>query len=146
MASKTEIVMAAAVLAVLACGGASKRSETMPDDDDGETEVEGDVDDGMVAPERMDEIKSELDRKRSIVARCLTEAIDAKQAPRNARGRVTVEFVISPAGKAQNIKVVESSLESQMVQDCVMGHVRNIEFGALPKPLDWSYTYNFEAY
>jgi hypothetical protein len=92
------------------------------------------------------DIKAQLDRKRVIVARCLPEAIGAGKAEKNARGRITLEFVISAAGKAQSIKVAEATLESEMVQDCTKQHVAGIDFGALPRSLEWSYTYSFEAY
>jgi hypothetical protein len=100
----------------------------------------------MVAPERMDEIKALLDRKRVVVARCLPDAIDAGEAAKNARGRITFEFVITAAGKAQSIKVAEATLDSDMVQDCTKQHIASIDFGALPRSLEWSYTYSFEAY
>jgi len=148
MASMMKIFAAAVFLGMLACGGGQKRGSGGPEGPGGSDEVgEGSTGgDDMVPPERMDEIKSELDRKRSIVARCLTDAIAAGQAPKNARSHVTIAFVISPAGKAEQIKVIEGSLESPMVQECVIGHVSKIDFGALPKPLDWSYTYQFEAF
>jgi hypothetical protein len=147
------MVLAAAwaVSSGAACGGKDK-GPTPPSDPvvaDGEAQPEG-GDEGanpnMVAPERMDEIKALLDRKRTTVARCLPEAIEAGKAPKNARGRVTLEFVISRLGKARGLKVAEATLESDMVQQCTMNHVANIDFGALPRDLDWSYTYSFEAY
>jgi hypothetical protein len=138
-----------AVLVVAACGGGTGASESREpvhvDDVDGEI-AEGSDGDTMVAPERMDEIKALLDRKRVVVARCLPDAIDAGKAEKNARGRITFEFVISAAGKAQSIKVAEATLDSEMVQDCTKQHIASIDFGALPKSLEWSYTYSFEAY
>jgi hypothetical protein len=145
----------AAAMAVLgaACGG-SEKGATPPSDPvaaDGEAPSGDDGDEpadnpNMVAPERMDEIKALLDRKRTTVARCLPEAIEAGKAPKNARGRVTLEFVITRQGKARGLKVAEATLESEMVQECTMNHVANIDFGALPRDLEWSYTYSFEAY
>jgi hypothetical protein len=138
-----------AVLVIAACGGGKGASESREpvhvDDVDGEI-AEGSDGDTMVAPERMDEIKALLDRKRVVVARCLPDAIDAGKAEKNARGRITFEFVISAAGKAQSIKVAEATLDSEMVQDCTKQHIASIDFGALPKSLEWSYTYSFEAY
>jgi hypothetical protein len=138
-----------AVLVVAGCGGgkgaSSSREPVHVDDVDGEI-AEGSDGDTVVAPERMDEIKAQLDRKRVVVARCLPDAIDAGQAAKNARGRITFEFVISPAGKAQSIKVAEATLDSEMVQDCTKQHIASIDFGALPRSLEWSYTYSFEAY
>jgi hypothetical protein len=138
-----------AVLVIAACGGGKGASESREpvhvDDVDSEI-AEGSDGDTVVAPERMDEIKALLDRKRVVVARCLPDAIDAGKAEKNARGRITFEFVITAAGKAQSIKVAEATLDSEMVQDCTKQHIASIDFGALPRSLEWSYTYSFEAY
>lgn len=142
---------AAAIATGLAAGcggkGASDGAAEPVHVDDVDSEIaQGSDGDNVVPPERMDEIKALLDRKRVIVARCLPDAIDAGKAEKNARGRITLEFVISSAGKAQSIKVAEATLDSEMVQDCTKQHVAGIDFGALPRSLEWSYTYSFEAY
>jgi hypothetical protein len=103
------------------------------------------ADGGMVSPETMDEINRSLDRKRNIVSRCLAIAVDNKEVPRNSAGKVTLEIVISPSGKAESVKVVRATLESKMLNDCVIHHVRGIQFPELPKPYETSYTYGFEA-
>lgn len=99
----------------------------------------------MVPPEKMDEINRSLDRKRTIVSRCLAIAVDAKELPRNSAGKITLEIVISPSGKADTVKVVRATLESKMLSDCVIHHVQEIQFPELPKPYETSYTYGFEA-
>jgi hypothetical protein len=99
----------------------------------------------MAGPEAMDQIKRALDRKRGAVARCLAPVVDSKDLPKNSHGKMTLAFVISPQGKAGDIKVVHTDLESKALVDCVLGQVGQIEFPTLPKPLDWSYTYAFEA-
>ena len=42
--------------------------------------------------------------------------------------------------------VAQATLKSEMVQDCTKHHVATIDFGALPRALEWSYTYSFEAF
>lgn len=139
------IVIGLAVAAALgACGGGGKKEETVPDDDGGGEEV---VDDGgMIPPERMDEITNDLNRKRQSASRCLTEAIDAGEADKNSRGKITLEFVIAASGKAKDISVVKATLKSKMVQDCVIELLSKMDFGALPRDLDWSYSFAFEAF
>jgi hypothetical protein len=131
-------------LSLLGCGGGGASSgkdttaaETRPIEDDGG--------EGVVSNETMDDIRRALDRKRNVVARCLTPAIEAEELPKNSRGRMTLGFVISPAGKAGEIEVVKTSLESKLLAACVIERVGEIEFPAVPKPLPWSYTYGFEA-
>jgi hypothetical protein len=99
----------------------------------------------IVSPETMDEINRSLARKRTIVSRCLAIAVDAKELPRNSAGKITLEIIISPGGKAETVHVVRSTLESKMLSDCVIRHVQDIQFPELPKPYETSYTYGFEA-
>ncbi|HEU4732145.1 MAG TPA: AgmX/PglI C-terminal domain-containing protein [Kofleriaceae bacterium] len=99
----------------------------------------------QVPPEKMDEINRDLDRKRPIVSRCLAIAVDNKELPKNSAGKITLEIVISPAGKAEDIKIVRSTLESKTLTSCVVHHVEEIQFPELPKRYETSYTYGFEA-
>jgi TonB family protein len=99
----------------------------------------------QVPPEKMDEINRNLERKRPVMSRCLGIAVDNKELPKNSRGKVTLEIVISPSGKADNVKVVRSSLESKTLNECLINHVKEISFPELPKPYETSYTYGFEA-
>jgi len=98
----------------------------------------------QVAPETMDQINRSLERKRPIVSHCLAIAVDNKELPRNSRGKVTLEIVIV-GGKAETVKVVRSTLESKSLDDCIIKHVRDIQFPELPKPYETSYSYGFEA-
>ena len=99
----------------------------------------------MVAPEKMDEIERSLARKRTVMSRCLAIAIDNKELPRNSKGKVTLEIVISPNGKADNVKIVRATVESPMLNSCVIDRIKEIQFPELPQPFPTSYTYGFEA-
>jgi hypothetical protein len=124
------------VVGLAACGGGGKKETALPVDDGGGgggAAVDTGADD-MVPPEKMDEIQVRLDRKRGLVARCLSDAVLAGTAPRNARGKITLEFVISPGGQAERIKVAKASLQ-----------VKEIGFPELPRALEWSYTFAFES-
>ena len=133
------------IVGVLAgCGG--KHADTTPSGGatgEGGTAEHQHTD--MVPPEKMDEINRILDRKRSVMSRCLAMAVDNKELPKNSAGKITIEIVIAPSGKADPVKVVRSTLESKTLQDCVIGHVKEIQFPDLPKPYETSYTYGFEA-
>lgn len=142
-----QLSMAMVMSVVVACGGGGKQEQTTPAADPGEAApVTQPVNNpNMVSAEKMDEINRMLDRKQRIVARCLADAVDAKDLPKNARGRVTLEIVISPAGNPDKVAVINSTLESKMLTECVIGHVKSIKFPELPKPYPTSYTYAFEA-
>ncbi|HEY6173586.1 MAG TPA: AgmX/PglI C-terminal domain-containing protein [Kofleriaceae bacterium] len=99
----------------------------------------------MVPPEKIDEINRSLERKRPVMSRCLAIAVDNKELPRNAAGKVTVEIVISPSGTADSVKIVRATLESKMLSDCVISRVKEIPFPQLPRSFETSFTYGFEA-
>jgi hypothetical protein len=126
---------------VAGCGGKPAPSAPTQPVAGGAAEAsEGD----QVPPEKMDEINRSLDRKRPIMSHCLAIAVDNKELPKNSRGKVTVEVVIT-GGKAESVKVVRATLESKSLNDCVVKHVQEIQFPELPKPYETSYTYGFEA-
>jgi hypothetical protein len=135
---------AALALGLAACGGKDKPAES-PASASATSEQGQDTGDEVVGPETMDEIRRALDRKRNVVARCLAPAIEAGELPKNARGRVTLGLVISPAGRATDVTVIKSSLDSEVLRSCVIERVQEIEFPTVPQPLPWSYTYGFEA-
>lgn len=134
----------ALLVPLAACGGKSRPASTVPADR-GDGQVEDTSGGDLVPPERMDEIKTLLDRKRTAAARCLSDAINAGKLPRSAAGHVALEFTISTGGAAEGVKVIETSIEDETVQECVMEKVRQIDFGSLPSAIDWSYTYAFES-
>ena len=129
-----------AVLAA-ACGG--KKGPTTPPpsgDDDRPPPPSGDTT-GMVPAEKMDEIKIVLDRKRMIVSRCSRSRSITASCRKHAR-QDHAEFVISPAGKAQDIKIIEADFESKSVSDCVIRRQRARP--RAPKQVPWR-SYAFEA-
>jgi hypothetical protein len=138
-ASILHLLGAAALLA--GCGG--KHADTTPA---GGGEPVANASGGdQVPPEKMDEVNRALDRKRSIMSHCLAQAVDNKELPKNSKGKVTIELVIGPNGKADSVKVVRATLDSKTLHDCVLSHVKDIQFPELPKSFETSYTYGFEA-
>ena len=133
-------------VAAAACGGSKKPAATEPSGG-GDDTVATDDDSGgdMVPPERMDEITSLLERKRTAAARCLADAVNADKADKNARGHVAVSWTISTSGQAQGAHVTETSLDNETVEACVVRKIEEIDFGALPRPLEWSYAFAFES-
>lgn len=99
----------------------------------------------MITPENMDSIKSLLDRKRNIVSHCLAIAVDNRELPKNARGKVTIEFNIGADGHSDGFKVIDKSLDSKSLEECIIGHVKEIQFPMLKHQIQYSYGYAFEA-
>ena len=148
----TRRILTIAIFALAACGGHKQQPAAPSGGDDtgggetgGETSANPCGDDGMCPPETLDRIKEVLDSKRTTMSRCLTDAQNAGQAEKTAKGKITVTFVIAPSGKAKNVKIGESSINSKAVTDCVIAKVEQISFPEVPKDLDWSYTYGLES-
>ena len=136
-----------ATLLLGACGG-GKKETTTPDEGGGlgerTYENQPSNDDNMIPPEKAEEIQNLLQRKERIMSRCLADAVDAKELPKNSRGKITLEIVVGTGGSA-DVKVVSSTLESEKLKSCVVGHVNSIVFPNIPVTYPTSYTYGFEA-
>lgn len=144
MAMAGRALLIAGVL--LGCGG--KHGDTTPAGGGGDVPPAaraGGEGGGMVPPEKMDEVSRALQRKQPIMSRCLALAVDAGELPKNSRGKVTLEIVISPVGRADSVKVVRATLESRSLDECIIGRIKEIQFPELPKPYETSFTYGFEA-
>lgn len=135
------------VLVVAACGGKQKTGPGPTVDETGEhADTPPDQSASMIPPEKMDEVTNNLKRKAGIISRCLADAMDEKEVPRGAHGKVTLELVIGTGGHADSVKVVKSDFASApSVANCVVKHVQEIEFPTLPKSYETSFTYPMEA-
>jgi hypothetical protein len=153
MRTITPLSIAALSIGLLAaaCGG-GKKDSTTPDEAAGAggrdyrgEESEDPCQGGMCPPETLDAIQRALDNKRRAAARCLADAVNQGKVSKNAHGHVALSFKITPAGKAENITVVQSSIKSPEVEQCVIGEVEQIAFENVPTTLDWAYTFAFES-
>jgi TonB family protein len=135
-----------AMLLAAACGG-KKKNTTTPEPDPGENANVGtsSSNSSMIPGDKIDEIQRLLERRRETVSRCLTFAINNKDLPKSARGRVTLAITVTPSGKADAVKVLKSSIDSKSLNDCVVGKVKETVFPEIPKSYETTYTYTFEA-
>ena len=131
---------------VVACGG-GKKADTTPESGglpERTYENQNTNDDNMIPPEKADEIRNLLQRKERIMSRCLADAVDNKELPKNSRGKITLEIIVGTSGSSE-VKVVNKTLESAKLEECVIGHVKSIVFPDIPVTYPTSDTYGFEA-
>jgi hypothetical protein len=139
-----------------ACGGSHQKNQAF-DPESGDSSggyqptvqgsggpVGNDTSGSMISPDKMDETERDLNRKSMVMSQCLAEAMENGDAKRGAHGKVALEIVIDN-GKASSIKVIKSDFQSQAINDCVIKHVREIEFPHMVKPYETSHTYAMEA-
>lgn len=139
---------ALAFVLAAACGGSQKAAdEPVVDDDEEEVaddEEEDTGDDVMVEPEKLEDLQRTMERRSPRVSRCYADALEAGELKPSDRGEVTVGLTVTESGKATNVRVLQSSIKSKMVEDCVLEEVRSARFTTLPKPVEFSYTYKLE--
>jgi hypothetical protein len=135
-------------VALAACGGKGKKEDTGPEEDNGGggAVVDDPGSDGMTPPDKLDQIRNLLDRKRNTASRCVEQAIDGGDPMKSTTGKVTLQFVIARSGHARDISVVRASATSERLQSCLVDLVSKISFPEIPQDLDWSYTFAFEAF
>lgn len=149
MAKMNKVVLLVVLAAAAACGGKNKGGAEEGGgpliDTQATTGDPTDRSGQMIPPEKMEEITRLLDRKRMIVSRCLSEAVDSGELPKGSRGKVTLEIVIAPSGKTSKVEVLQATINSQSVQGCVKSKVEDITFPELPRSYETSYTYAMEV-
>ncbi|MGE0399254.1 MAG: hypothetical protein AB7T06_21260 [Kofleriaceae bacterium] len=136
-----------ATMVLGACGG-GKKEQTTPDEGGGlgerTYENQPTSDNEMISPDKAVEINNLLQRKERIMSRCLADAVDAKELPKNSRGKITLDITVNTDGSS-DVKVISTTLESAKLEECVIGHVKSIVFPTIRVKYPTSYTYGFEA-
>lgn len=135
-----------ALLLAVGCGGGEKKVEEPDDqvvaDDDGDDDTHGG--DQMASQEILDSIRRTFDRKSGIVGRCFVEGVEAGEIKKTDKGFVTIVAVITPAGRATDVKVSEASLRSPAVHKCITDMVAGWTFAEPPVNTPTSFRYVLE--
>lgn len=76
-----------------------------------------------------DQIAAVINRNKGQIIYCYEQGL---QAQPELRGRVSVQFVIGPAGRITSASVAQSSLRSKAVETCMVSKMRNWQF---PRPI-----------
>jgi len=76
-----------------------------------------------------DQIAAVINRNKGQIIYCYEQGL---QATPELRGRVSVQFVIGPAGRITTASVAQTSLKSKLVENCMVAKMRNWQF---PRPV-----------
>jgi TonB family protein len=126
----------AGVLLLAACGGGQAKPVM--------AQTESEAVEEVADPQSYEELSVFFARKRTHVGQCYNNAFVAVEPKLRRSGFVTVEMNVSPAGKAQNLRIAGSSLGSKEVEDCVVAMVSRWILPQPPRTMAFSYSYDFK--
>jgi TonB family protein len=93
------------------------------------------ADPSAVTPERQNAVERLFARKAGDLQSCWTEEYE-RTHNRKLEGDLTIQLVVAPSGKADDVKVIKSTLGNQDVESCVVKAVASWAFpegsGAMP--------------
>ncbi len=137
------VVALGSVLALGACGGGGSRpAASEPTDETGEAAKRPDG--PGVDPEVFDELTRTFNKKRGLVARCYSSAVESGKLDKKAKGRISVQVSITADGTPKGVKATQDTLRSPEVTSCVTDMIATWQ---LPEPGDtceFSFSYDFE--
>lgn len=143
------VVVGLSIWAGAGCGGGKQSSTTPlpgPEPDQGGAPVDSNDPSMVVQPETLDQIQRAFARKAAPVSRCLAMVVENQELPRNSHGKITVQVEITTAGTAGQARILKSTLPSnKTLEDCVLEHMRELQFPEVPKAFPSTYSYAIEA-
>src|SRR3954464_11961453 len=114
-----------AVMCVVGCAEeqpARRQSRTAASED-----TRSSVDPSAITPERQDAIERLFSRKAGDLQACWSEEYE-KNHNRKLEGDVTVQLTVAPSGQANDVKVINSTLQNQDIESCVVKAVGSWSF------------------
>lgn len=126
-----------------ACGGKSE-GPAQPAAPSGE-EPEESGDSKLISDEDLEAVTLYFDRKRTVVSRCFTDAMDAGEAGDAKELFLTVTVKVHPGGKATNVRFSDATVRSESIETCVREHIEKWTLPEVKQAFDYSHRYGFNA-
>jgi hypothetical protein len=98
---------------------------------------------GGIPPDKQAEIQLILQQRDTSTRRCYNEVLNEKH-DRAFKGNVSVLLTIDPSGKAKEVQVIKSTLNSKEVHDCLIEKIKDFEFPQLEHGGTLQYVFHFE--
>ncbi len=139
-----------ASLLVTGCGGAEKGGPAMPNPDATGGEAEGAAEEGggssLISDEDLEAVRLYFERKRNVVSRCFSGAMDAGEVDEKVREMyLTVTVTVHPGGKARNVRFSDATVRSGSIESCVREHIDKWTLPEVSQAFDYSHRYGFNA-
>ena len=145
----TRVTCAVATLllgaSLAACGGKSQGPSQPAPSNEGEAEGEGETDSKLIPDEDLEAITLYFDRKRTVVSRCFTDAMDANETGDAKELYLTVTVKVRPGGKATNVRFSDATVRSDSIESCVRDHIEKWTLPEVKQAFDYSHRYGFNA-
>jgi len=143
---KLTMAVAAVVLAAAFGGCGPTTTTTPPPRTIGEgpavpAPAAGDM--GSIPADKVEELNDYFTKKGVQVSRCYQAELE-RRGDRRFVGKVTVKLRISKAGKASNMSILDSTLKSPTVEQCILEEMRDWSMPELPNAVMWTWTFEFQ--
>jgi len=98
---------------------------------------------GSVPQEKVEELNDYFTKKGIQVSRCYQQEVE-RRGDRSFVGKVTVKLRIGKDGKASKVEILESTLKSPPVEQCVVEQIMGWSMPELPNAIMWTWTFEFQ--
>ncbi len=98
---------------------------------------------GSIPQEKVEELNDYFTKKGIQVSRCYQEEVQ-RRGDRSFVGKVTVKLRIGKDGKASKVEILETTLKSPPVEQCIIDNITNWSLPELPNAIMWTWTFEFQ--
>lgn len=128
------------------CGGADKPAPAAPEtENEAEAKAEGSGS-ALISAEDLEAVSLYFERKRTVVSRCFSDAMDAREVPEGVRELyLTVTVTVHPDGKARDARFSDATVKSETIESCVREHIGKWTLPEVSQSFEYSHRYGFNA-
>ena len=98
---------------------------------------------GGISPDKQAEIQLLLQQRNPSTLKCYNDVL-AEKHDRAFKGHVAVLITLEASGRASDVSIVNSNLNSKEVHDCLIAKIKEFEFPQLEHGGSMQYVYHFE--
>jgi len=145
MHNTPRIIAALAATATLAFGCAEGQKETRTGGTTtaGGAAVEQQTPEAGIPPEKIEEVQATFRRKSMQVQSCYSDEMQ-RTSNKKVEGDVMIGMTLKTSGKASDVKVLKTTLNSPNIETCVVDQVKSWSFTELPQQGYFNWTFHFK--
>ena len=101
------------------------------------------IDTGGIPPDKQAEIQLLLQQREPSTTKCYSDVLNDKH-DRAFKGTVAVIISLEPSGQASDVKIVNSTLNSPEVNECLIEKLKGFEYPQIEHSGSMQYVYQFQ--